>query len=270
MIMSKSKTPKKWEGKPDARKGAGKYPNYWVRKTRSGHTITMDDTKGKESFTIQDRNGSMLQMGPDGSVQYVSHNGRYDVTYGENRIKISGAQDTSVDGDVSLKTKGDHNTTVNGNSVSAVKGKQVVTAKSMNMAIAEQHDVVAGSKTEKVQNSSTTHVLGASSTLSKGGMIIGSTGDSMEMGGKSQVGIKSGQQTVIESGAKMSMKSAADTAIQSEGKMSMKNGGGAQIALSGNRIYLNSGQADDADNVEGSVAFKSVPAPASEPDVIAV
>jgi hypothetical protein len=55
-----SDTPPKWDETQDARKlpGAGKYPNYWAHKTRSGHVFMMDDSKGAESITIQHRGGS--------------------------------------------------------------------------------------------------------------------------------------------------------------------------------------------------------------------
>jgi hypothetical protein len=258
-------TPDEWESPPDARSraGAGTYPNYWVRKTRSGHTFGMDDSENNETVWLEHRSGSMIQLMPDGAVQYVSHKGRYDVTYGENRIKITGAQDTSIDGDSSIKTKGNHNSTVYGDSVSSIKGKSVTTAKSINTVASEQMDTVAGSKTEKIENSSTTQVLGASTTLSKGGMTVGSTGSSVAVGANKQLGLKSGQGMAMESGQKMSVKSADTMALESTGKMSMK-ADGAQIAISGGKIYLNSGQADSADTVADVVQFEPTPEPTQE------
>ena len=45
--LDRGKTPPEWEGPKDARDDALEYPNYWARKTRSGHTISYDDTKDK-------------------------------------------------------------------------------------------------------------------------------------------------------------------------------------------------------------------------------
>lgn len=54
-----STTPDEWNQYKDAREGqnSGEYPNYWVRKTRSGHTMIFDDSKGSEHVTIQHQIG---------------------------------------------------------------------------------------------------------------------------------------------------------------------------------------------------------------------
>ena len=68
------KTPSSWDSPPDAREKGSEYPNYWVRKTRSGHTFMLDDTKNNEHVTLQHRSGTMIQLMPDGGFQIVSHN----------------------------------------------------------------------------------------------------------------------------------------------------------------------------------------------------
>jgi len=42
--------------------------NIRLIKTRSGHTITLDDTKGSEKIVIQDKGGSQITMNQDGTV----------------------------------------------------------------------------------------------------------------------------------------------------------------------------------------------------------
>ena len=137
--INKGETPEKWDSPKDAREKGGEYPNYWVRKTRSGHVLMFDDTKENEHITLQHRSGSMIQLMPDGGFQIVSHNGRYDVTFGENRIKVTGAQDVTVDGDASYKTKGNYTATTYGDPATTIKGKQTGTAKNKSTTIAEQH-----------------------------------------------------------------------------------------------------------------------------------
>ena len=109
-------TPKKWDGPKDTRKeeGAHEYPNYSSWKTRSGHTIGLDDTPGKETLTIQHRGGSAVQMLEDGSVHIVANKGLYTIVMGEDRMTITGAQDITVKGDASLRVYGDLNQTVHG------------------------------------------------------------------------------------------------------------------------------------------------------------
>lgn len=219
-------TPNKWNQVDDARKnsGAGTYPNFWVRKTRSGHSIIMDDSKGAEHITIQHRGGSMIQMMPDGAVQYVSHNGQQNIVFGENRIWVSGAHDITVEGDASIKCKGNYNATVEGDMNFTSKGAFNVTAKSMNQTISDQIDIAAGSKTEKIRNSSVTQVHGQLTMISKYGFTAASTGDSVAIGGAKDVAIKSGGQTVLQSGGQTSVQAGGDLATDATGMTYFQSG----------------------------------------------
>lgn len=240
---SRKDTPETWDSPEDARKKGGEYPNYWVRKTRSGHVFMFDDTKENEHITLQHRSGTMIQLMPDGGFQIVSHKGRYDVTFGENRIKVTGAQDTTVDGDASYKTKGNFSSTTYGDHTTAVKGKQVETVKNKSTTVAEQHDSVVGWETKKVNNSSTEQVLGAKSMVSQFGMTIGSKGDSTAIGAAKTLGLAGAQKVAIESGGQISMKSAQP------------------IAFDGNYIYLNCGEAEQASQV---TVMQQAPPPQKE------
>ena len=93
--QQRKKTPEKFKVAKDNRsqQGAGKYPYYFSWKTRSGHNISMDDTQGQETVTIQHRTGTAIQMMKDGALHITAHNSRYDITFGENRMTISGAQE---------------------------------------------------------------------------------------------------------------------------------------------------------------------------------
>jgi hypothetical protein len=119
MQEPKKETPKKWKQphKSDARKAksAGSYPDYFSWKTRSGNLFQMDDSKGGETVTLQHRSGTAIQMAPDGSLHITAHNGKYEITFGENRMTISGAQDITVKGDASMRVYGDYNVTCHKN-----------------------------------------------------------------------------------------------------------------------------------------------------------
>lgn len=226
--QDRSKTPPKWTGPKDARPDGLKYPNYWTRKTRSGHSITYDDTKDKESITIQHRSGSMLQLMPDGALQMTTNKGKFEFVFGENRVQITGAHDVTVKGAASMKVEGDYNTTVNGNMNMAVKGDYTMTAKSMNTTVAEQMDTVAGSETKKIEGSSTTQVQGAATLLSAKGMTVGSIGDALALG----------------AGTNLGMYAKGALAMKSDGKTSIKATG--MVAVDGSQIHHNSGLSDDA------------------------
>jgi hypothetical protein len=100
----RSPSPPKYSMPEDARKKPSEYPNYWVRKTRSGHVVMMDDTKGNEHLTIQHRSGTMMQFLPDGALHISTNKGRYDTTFGEQRTKVTGSSDLTASG-VSIRAK---------------------------------------------------------------------------------------------------------------------------------------------------------------------
>ena len=245
-MSDRKKSVATWNSYPDARKNkkAGKYPNCWVRQTRSGHVIIIDDSSGGEHITIQHRGGTMFQMNADGSLQIRTSKGRQDITFGEHRSLTTGAKEDTIEGDSSVKTKGGSSQTTLGDSTVAIKGKSVISSKSESKIVSEGIDIVAGWETKKVNNSSTTQVLGASTMLSKYGMTLGSTDSSLALGAKKQVGIKSGQQMAIEAGGKFSIKAV-----------------GGEIAIVDGKVYINSGQADTASDV---VAMDEVPQPETE------
>lgn len=199
-------TPPQWEQFTDARENnnAGQYPNYWVRKTRSGHTMIFDDSQGSESITIQHRSGSMIQFMPDGAVQYVSHNGQQNIIFGENRVLITGAQDTTVRGDASMKVNGKHDMTVDGDMTTAVGGHDVKVAKSASHFYENQFDVQSESMAFESATGVSFSAKGAAAiendgpfnVLSKSGVgIYGQTG----------VGIKGSSNVSVETEAILSL-----------------------------------------------------------------
>ena len=225
----RDKTPSSWDGPDDARKKGSKYPNYYVRKTRSGHVWMLDDTKDNEHITMQHRSGSMLQFLPDGAIQTVAHKGQFNMVFGESRTKITGAQDTTVEGDVSIKAKKDYNSTVYGNQTSSVKGESTMSAKTENKTIAEQSHTVAGEMTTKTKSGYSVQAGGGGTIVSKGGMAIGSTGDAVAIGGAGGIGMKSGKGISFESKGQLS--------ISTSGNM---------VAIDGAVIHINSGMSQPA------------------------
>jgi hypothetical protein len=171
-------TPKAMNFDKDARgmEGGGQYPNYWSHKTRSGHNFIMDDSKGNETITIQHRSGSAIQFRPDGGVHYTTHNGKYEVVFGENRITVSGAQDITVKGDASLRVYGNHNVTVHKDYNLTVLGNMNVTSKNLNRSIRGNMDTTAKNINKRVEGSSTYNSGGAHSVVSKGNMTVASRG----------------------------------------------------------------------------------------------
>jgi hypothetical protein len=162
------KTVPKWSQYDDARKdqSGGKYPNYWTYKGREGHTELRDGSEGAESWTFQHRGGSMIQFMPDGAIQVITHNGKHEITFGENRVKITGAHDVTVDGDGSYKTKGDggYNETHYGPSHTAAGKASVETQESVNIFATKHFDV--GSESMSLQSSGPMSLTASHATMS--------------------------------------------------------------------------------------------------------
>lgn len=168
---------------PRKGQGAGEYPNYWTMKDRSGNNIGMDATEGHESLFIQHRSGSGFEFFPDGAVHLTSHNSRYEVTFGENRITISGAQDITVKGDASLRVFGDYNVTCHKNYNLTVMGDMNVVAKNMNRHVRGNMDTQAKNINKKVEGSINYQAHGAAAYTSKGATTVASQGDKLFTGG---------------------------------------------------------------------------------------
>ena len=256
------KTSPSWSGPEDARKlkGAGTYPNYHEFKTRSGHNLIYDDSNGAESITLQHRTGSMIQMMPDGAVQIVTHNGQYNIVFGENRMMVTGAHDLTVHGTASMLVEGDYNTTVRGNHNTTIDGDMNITAKNMNATVRGNIEMAGKSLSMKVEGSSMITSQGNMYLGSSGDMMLGSTEGSVGIGGAKDVGIRAvGGQLALQSEGAMDMKADSGAMnLQTSAKFSIKAGG--FVAADGSKIHLNSGESSSAaaamDVLQASAASK--------------
>jgi hypothetical protein len=180
-------TPPKWseKHKSDARKAqsTGSYPDYFSWKTRSGHVLQLDDSKGAETVTLQHRSGTAIQMTPDGSLHITAHNGKYEVTFGENRMTISGAQDITVKGDASLRVYGDYNVTCHKDYNLTVLGNFNLAAKNHNRHILGNIDTQARNENKKLMGSSAKIARGGIAYHAKGSVAMTSQSDKGFFGG---------------------------------------------------------------------------------------
>lgn len=226
----KKETPPKWTQphKSDARKAqsAGSYPDYFSWKTRSGHVLQLDDTKGGETVTLQHRSGTSIQMAHDGSLHITAHNGKYEVTFGEDRMTISGAQDITVKGDASLRVYGDYNVTCHKDYNLTVLGNFNLAAKNHNRHILGNIDTQARNENKKLMGSSSKIARGAIAYVSKGATTIASQSDSLLFGSASGIGmaVKKGNITQnIEEGNFHSETKDGEVHVKSKGKMNYES-----------------------------------------------
>jgi hypothetical protein len=189
----KGTTDKKWDmpDKSDARKaqGAGSYPDYFSWKSRSGHTFQLDDSKGAETVTLQHRSGTAIQMTQDGALHITAHNGKYEITFGENRMTISGAQDITVKGDASMRVYGDYNVTCHKDYNLTVLGNMNLAAKNLNRHILGNIDTQSRNENKKLLGSSAKNVKGAIAYVAKGSTTFASQSDQVHLGGATGVNL---------------------------------------------------------------------------------
>jgi len=223
-------TPENFDVAKDCRKSkdAGVYPLYYSHKTRAGHVFCMDDSPNAESVTIQHRSGSSIQFMPDGQVMFVNKKKKYEVTFGEHRMVVTGAYDTVVQGGGSMRVEGDYDMTVMGNVNHTYNGDFNITAKNWNAVVRGNMDTaVKGNQTTKVKGNSEHASEGRTVLSGDGGVGITSSADAVGIQAAEELGIKSGQALMLQTGA-----------------MSLKAGG--NIGADGAKVYINSGEADDA------------------------
>lgn len=261
----KKTTPPAWSSYKDARQNpaAGKYPNYWAKKTRSGHAFLLDDSEGAEHVTLQHRSGSMLQMMPDGAVQFVSHNGQCNIIFGENRILITGAYDVVVHGGASLSVEGDYNMTVKNNMNLSVAKDINILAKNINQTVTGAIDTSAKSMTSKIEGSTSLTSHGTTTISSDGGLTLASTGDSVAIAASSTLGLKTGSGGILtETVGDMHMKITGKLVMEASGTTSIR---GKTIYMDGSpNIRMNEGSAENAKGA--TVTFKKPTSPQEPPN----
>jgi hypothetical protein len=219
------KTPTSFnESKSTARENI-EYPNYAVWQTRSGHLMyRVSDAKGKEFIQQQHRSGTGWEITKDGTFKTTISKNREDITFGKHVSYVTGAYDTTVKGDSSLRTEGTRRTTTEGDDETTVKGKSVTTAKSMNITAAEQFDIVAQSVTAKAK--------GMLFQSTDGPVTMSAVGDASLSSAEGSVGLSSkGGSVTVEAGSKVSVNS-SETNL---------GGGGGQIVMKDGKVYINCG-----------------------------
>jgi len=229
------RTPESWDGPQDARSltGAGKYPNYYAQKTRSGHVFMMDDSEGAENVTLQHRSGTMIQVGPSGVLNITSHNGQYNIVFGENRMMITGAQDITVQGDSSLRVDGDYNMNVNGKVNINAQGDINFQGKNINTVARGNIDIQAKNRSEQIEGSILQTAIGAQTILSAAGMTIGSRLAGLAILAKTAMSLVSKGTMGMKSDGKMGIKTSDSLGLESAGALNMKSDDTAHLSSSG-------------------------------------
>jgi hypothetical protein len=97
------------------------YPLNRVIRSRTGHTIELDDTPDAPRVHIRHSSGAKIEMRPDGSIVMKSVKDSFEI--------VGGVKDVAVNGDCNIEVKGNLNATAKGNIVVAGQGDISLLAK---------------------------------------------------------------------------------------------------------------------------------------------
>lgn len=222
-------SPKKWSTRSDALKEGGEYPNQNYTRTQSGHLIMFDDTQDREHITFQHRSGARFQMGPTGDIQVIAHNGAYNITFGENRMEVTGTNDVTVKGGGTLKVDGDYDVTVGGNMNMTADNDFNFVGKSFNVLGSGNFDIEAKNMTMKTEGSLTLQAGGSASLIGTTSASVSSQSGSVAIAGATSVG-------VWAKGAEVAIQSGGDTYVNA----------GGQFNADATQIWFNSGKSKKA------------------------
>jgi len=225
-------SPTQYQSREDGRKAGGKYPHQTMWNTQSGHSFILDDTKGAETITLQHRGGTSIQFLADGGLQITTHNGQYNIVFGENRMEVTGTKDTRVTGGVTDRFERDYDSTVVGNHNTTV-------GKNMNVGVIGNHNTVStGDITKNAQNIAIKADKSQQIEATDGQLTLTGKTTAQLTAKSGSAGIVAKQQVATRSGTETLMKAS---------EFGIKTTAGADIAIIGNKIYFNSGMAKDAD-----------------------
>ena len=102
------------------------YPYCSATVTRSGHTIELDDTPGKERISILHKSGSYVEIGSTGDVTASTVGDRYSVVLGSEKALVRGTVSLTVNGDLRTLVKGNYYLEVEGNATENIKGSKQI------------------------------------------------------------------------------------------------------------------------------------------------
>jgi hypothetical protein len=83
------------------------YPNNRVIRSRTGHTIELDDTPDAPRVHIRHSSGSKIEMRPDGSIVMKSVKDSFEIVGGKKDIAITGDCNIEVQGNLNATAQGD-------------------------------------------------------------------------------------------------------------------------------------------------------------------
>ena len=99
------------------------YPYNNQTLTESGHSFEMDDTPTRERIRLQHREGTFIEMHPNGDEVHKVYGTGYEIHLNGKNVLIKGTCNISIEGNANMEVKGDYNLQVAGDYNVLVGGK---------------------------------------------------------------------------------------------------------------------------------------------------
>lgn len=202
-------------------------------KTRSGHTILLDDTDGEESITIHDKSGNKFFM--DTKQKSITITAPETMTLNcknmninvsaNMSVKVGGSQTENIGSNQTVSIGKNQSTSIGDNQSTSVGGGCV-------LSVGNAYEMAAKSASESVSKNMTVSVGSGYSLSSRKNKIsaeqlVDIVGEDISLNAKKHLGTKGGNSAEHE-GGKMTVKS--------QGKMMVK--GGATTYLQGSKVKI--------------------------------
>lgn len=94
-----------------------RYPYNWVKETRSGHVIELDDTPGNERIHIYHTSGTYYEIDAVGNVIHRCDGSEFNIIDGNGYTSISGTGNISIGGDLKVMVCGNAHIEVTGDAI---------------------------------------------------------------------------------------------------------------------------------------------------------
>jgi hypothetical protein len=121
------------------------YPYNHVIQSTSGHTLEMDDSRGRERVRLAHRTGTFIEMHPNGDEVHKVYGNSYVITVQNNNILIKGDCTVTIEGDAYVNIKGDKVEQIDGNYELYVKGNfSQVVEKTGNITVKNDLKILSG------------------------------------------------------------------------------------------------------------------------------
>lgn len=165
--------------------------------TRGGHIIEMNDTPLSERISIRHKDGSGVNIGPDGSI-VVSSTNKVEIISGDHFVTISGDGNIHYSGNLTLTVDGDFEVNCDKYVVNAQEKVESIGGNSTTAVSGNMATKVTGSQSNTVVGISTNTYLDDFNIFAKGegriafqeGIVIAS-GGILQMTGETRVDVSS-------------------------------------------------------------------------------